>query len=486
VTRSSGRKTLADEKTSAWYDSTRLLDTEYPAATNGDEPGQFRPATRRGFSHAYRPSPAPARWLRVLTGVDEDLLDRAKEERSRYTGLGAIILGTALMAALSMLDALDQVFGSRWALLLVVALFWGAFVCAIDRWLIASTHGMRKRQWLVFLPRILLAILFGVIIATPLVLTVFGSEVVSRAQNDQNNALLAYESKLKTCNSLPGQPQGPAQSADCTAYLIAVPDPALGLDRTIALENTQRDDLTRTIATDNATITSDNLIAREECNGQRGPGLSGIVGQGPNCARDRQTADAFAAQSHVTQLEAQLAGLNQQITTQTVAAGQQTQAYASAISDGIATLVADKKAAQGRIGLLARIDALGELASGSVVIAGATVLLGLFIITIDCLPVLFKMMSGTNRYDKFFEWRLRSAETSTDSEIKVSERQSTGRDEIELERIESWVRTQRERIDDDSRIERAKRDAELDRQIAILAAQYRRNAKAEASENATG
>jgi hypothetical protein len=332
----------------------------------------------------------------------------------------------------------------------------------------------------------LLAILFGVIIATPLVLTVFGSEVVSRAQNDQNNALLAYESKLKTCNPLPGQPQGPAQSAGCTGYLVAVNDPALGLDRTIALETTQRNDLTRTIATDNATITNDNLIAREECNGQRGAGLSGIVGQGPNCARDRRTADNFTAQSHVTQLEAQLAGLNQHIGAQTVTAGQQTQAYTSAISNGISTLVADKKAAQGRIGLLARINALGELASGSVVIAGATVLLGLFIITIDCLPVLSKLMSGTNRYDKFVEWRLHSAETRTASEIKVGERQSTGRDEIELDRIEAWVRGKRERIDDDSRIERARRNAELDRQIAILAAQYRRNAEAEAGEDATG
>ena len=53
--------------------------------------------------------------------------------------------------------------------------------------------------------RIILALLFGVIIATPLVLTVFGSEVVSQAQNDQSNALLMYESQLKRCNPLPGQ-----------------------------------------------------------------------------------------------------------------------------------------------------------------------------------------------------------------------------------------------------------------------------------------
>ena len=468
---------MADENTSTWYENTRPFNTEDTVATNGVGPS--RSAAPHDPPPPGRLSWAPARWLRVLTGVDEELLDRAREERSRYTGLAAIILGTALMATLSMLDALNQVFGARWPLLVLVALFWGAFVCAIDRWLIASTHGMRKRLWLVFLPRIVLAILFGVIIATPLILTVFGSEVVAQAQNDQNNALLRYESTLKICNPLPGQPTGRAQSAGCAGNLVAVDDPALGLDRTIALEKTQRDDLSRTIATDRATIASDNLTAREECNGQSGNGLSGIVGQGPNCARDRQTADAFTKQSHITQLEALLSVLNQEIAAQTVTAGQQTQAYGSAISDSIAKLVAAKKTAQGRIGLLARIDALGELASGSAVIACATVLLGLFIITIDCLPVLSKIMSGTNRYDKFLEWRLRSAETLTDTEIKVRERQTTGRDEIELEHIESWVRNQREQIDDNIRIERARRDAELDRQIAILAAQYRRDANAD-------
>ena len=90
---------------------------------------------------------------------------------------------------------MDQVFGPAWPALVLVALFWGAFICGIDRWLIASTHGTRSGQWRVFVPRIILAMLFGVIIATPLVLTVFGSEVVSRAQNDQSNALLGYESR---------------------------------------------------------------------------------------------------------------------------------------------------------------------------------------------------------------------------------------------------------------------------------------------------
>lgn len=427
------------------------------------------------FPHLTASSRGPARWARALIGMDERLLDRVWEERARYTGLGAIVFGTAVMATLSMLDALDQVFGPVWPVLLLVALFWGTFICGIDRWLIASTHGMRSSRWRIFVPRIVLALIFGVIIATPLVLTVFGSEVVSQAQNDQNNALLAYESQLKACNPLPGNSgQIPAEPAGCAAYRVSVSDPAIGTDMTIAHEKAERAQLSSTISTDRSTIAKDNLVAREECNGSRGAGLSGIVGQGPNCNRDRQQADSFASQSHVAQLDAQLSDLNQRIASQTVSAGQQTQAYATATTNAIAALVATKKADEGRIGLLNRIDALGELAAKSAVIAGATVLLGLFIITVDCLPVLSKMMSGTTRYDYLVDARLKTAETIGGAGMKVSERRATGKYEIALQAIESEIRARLEKIDERSRMDKAKRDAELDRQIAELAAEFRR------------
>ena len=435
-------------------------------------------ALRKEFPHIAAPAHGPARWVRVLTGVDEKLLDRVWEERARYTGLGTIVLGTAAMAVLSMLDALDQVFGPVWPILLLVALFWGAFICAIDRWLISSTHGVRGSRARVFLPRILLALLFGVIIATPLVLTVFGSEVVSRAHNDQNTALLSYESRLKACNPLPGQSNGgAAQTANCTGFHVSVSDPAIGTNKTIALEKAQRKQLGGTITTDNRTIASENLVARKECNGVHGTGLSGIVGVGPNCNRDRRQADKFANQSDVSQLETQLSTLDHKIAGQTVAAGQQTQEYATAVTNKIAQLVTTKRADEGRIGLLNRIDALGELASRSTVIAGGTVLLALFIIIVDCLPVLSKMMSGTTRYDKLAEGRLDLAEVIATAGMKVSERQATSRAEIALRTIESEVGTRLEKIDDASRIEKAKRDAGLDRQIADLAAEFRRAAE---------
>ena len=434
------------------------------------------------FPEAAASSHGPGRWLRSLIGVDERVLDRVWEERARYTCLGAIVLGTATMAALSMLDALDQMFGPIWPVLVLVALFWGAFICGFDRWLIASTHGARSGQWYVFLPRILLALLFGVIIATPLVLTVFDSEVVSRAQNDQSNALLQYESQLKQCNPLPDASAAAitaAQSPACTQFRVPVGNPAIGTDKAIASEQVQRDQLNRLIASDNSEIANLNTIARDECNGASGTGLSGIVGVGPNCNRDRQKADSFTRTSNVAKLQEEVTSLDNKIATQTVAAGDQTQAYAANTSNAIANLVATKKQQEGRIGLLNRIEALGELASAHFVIAAAAVLLAIFIIAIDCLPALSKMLSGMTRYDEILESRLRIAERMAADVLKVAERRATSRDEIELNKIESRVRSELERIDEESRFERAKRDAELDRKIAYLAAEYRRMADVE-------
>jgi hypothetical protein len=109
-------------------------------------------------------------------------------------------------------------------------------------------------------------------------------------------------------------------------------------------------------------------------------------------------------------------------------------------------------APEGRIGLLNRIDALGELAAAHFAVAAATVLLGLFIIVIDCLPVLSKMMSGTTRYDRILEFRLRGAERMAAAAMKVTERQATSLDEIRLSKIESRANAELERIGGGSRL----------------------------------
>jgi hypothetical protein len=428
------------------------------------------------FPRSTAPARGPSRWLRKLIGIDETLLARVWEERPRYTGLGAIVLGTAMMAAFSMFDALNEAIGPVWPVLVVVALFWGTFICCIDRWLISSTHGTRSARWRIFIPRLALSLLFGVIIAMPLVLTIFGPEVVTKAATDQQNQLTTYESRLKACNPLPDQTTGklPPSPANCGNDALPTPDPAVGLTQTLAREKQQRADLARQIASAHATIAQYDKTIRDECNGASGLGLSGIPGVGPNCNRDRGQEDSFKKQNDVGKWQQQLNALDEAIQTQSTTIGNQLQDYSNGITQVINAKIAARTHSQGRIGLLDRIDALGELFASNVAIGAATVLVGLFILAVDCLPVLSKMMSGTTNYDRLVEGRLRSAEAIAATAIRVRERHSTGADEVALHAVEIQVRAQLEQIDQASRVERGRRDAEVDRKIAELTDELRR------------
>lgn len=265
-----------------------------------------------------------------------------------------------------------------------------------------------------------------------------------------------------------------AAPANCAGHTLPVPDPATGLTQTIGREIQQSAQLANRVESANATIKQYDTTIRNECNGASGPGLSGIPGVGPNCKYDRRQEASFKKDNDVAKWQQELTDLNGKIERQTATVGTQTQAYSNDITNAINAKVTARRKSRGRIGLLDRINALGELFAANAAIAGATVLLGLFVLMVDCLPVLSKMMSGTTNYDRLVEDRLRSAAAMGAAAIRVGERRATSADEVALYAVESQIRAQLEQIDEASRVERGRRDAEVDRKIAELTEQFRR------------
>ena len=73
--------------------------------------------------------------------------------------------------------ALDSIVNLNPLLALIVAVVWGLIILTIDRWVITALPVGRSRKWSVIIPRVLMAILLGIIISTPIVLRVFQPEI---------------------------------------------------------------------------------------------------------------------------------------------------------------------------------------------------------------------------------------------------------------------------------------------------------------------
>lgn len=133
----------------------------------------------------------PGQFLITLSGGRSDILEHCPGERIKFQSLGWVILITSGMAVVSMWFALTNALGVHAYAAFPLALLWGLVIMGIDRWLVTSLPYDRNRRWFIAAPRVILAILLGSLISTPIVLRVFQSEInnqisVIKQQNAAN------------------------------------------------------------------------------------------------------------------------------------------------------------------------------------------------------------------------------------------------------------------------------------------------------------
>lgn len=197
-------------------------------------------------------------------GVHQATLRNYPTEHNKYVGIGATIFFTGLFAALSGGYALYFVFnGSSGALLyaFIFGLLWGLAIFNLDRYIVSSLskNASGFRQFLQATPRILLAVLIGIVIARPLELKVFDKEIRDQLRINYLNRQRAHIDTLNTMFE--------------NKY-------AIELGKTAELK-TERDAL-------EAAIQADRLKLKLETFGEKTVETSGIVGYGPY-AKQRQS-----------------------------------------------------------------------------------------------------------------------------------------------------------------------------------------------------
>lgn len=348
------------------------------------------------------------------SGVYHGILDKYPTEHSKYAGIGATIFFTGLFAALSGGYALYFVFsGSPWAVLYSVlfGILWGLAIFNMDRYIVSSINKNASgfKQFLQATPRILLAILIGIVISRPLELKIFDKEIRDKLRitylNDQR-------AKIDTLNV-----------AFANKY-------AIELGKLTELK-AQRDSL-------DAAIKDDRQKLNFEIFGNKTTETSGIMGYGPYAARK---------ETELRRKETYLDTLRSDIQKQELYIDNRKQA------DG---LLSEKLLAGPQMDSLVNIAGfadrnrmLGELqirANGSVdtYTYWAIRFIGLLFVFFECLPVLVKLMSGKGPYDQGVQ-NTEAVYMLHSSEERAFEEEVT--EKVHDHRVEAAVRDRKSRID---------------------------------------
>ena len=160
-------------------------------------------------SFGEKKQPNDNKFLWWCAGAHQRLLKQFPSEHSKYSGLGAVLLATFVLATLSAGYAIYTVFGN-WFWTICFAIIWGLIIFNFDRFLVSTMrkYGIsRRKQIFMALPRIALALLIGVVIARPLEMKIFEKEIniqMTKNLHDKirlNDSLLAMEYKNQLANA---------------------------------------------------------------------------------------------------------------------------------------------------------------------------------------------------------------------------------------------------------------------------------------------
>ncbi len=118
------------------------------------------------------------KFLVICSGSSSEILHKTPTDINKHAGIGGVILFTGILASLSAGYALYTVFDNLY-MAIGFGLLWGLMIFNLDRYIVTSMKksGSIFRQFFIALPRIIIAVLLGIVISKPLELKIFEKEI---------------------------------------------------------------------------------------------------------------------------------------------------------------------------------------------------------------------------------------------------------------------------------------------------------------------
>lgn len=309
------------------------------------------------------------RFFWFCSGAHIPTLEKYPSEQNKYTGIGATIFFTGLFAALSGGYAMYFVFsGNDFAVIfaIIFGFLWGAAIFNMDRYIVSSINksASTNKQLLQATPRILLAIMIGIVISRPIELKIFDKEIKQRLRVSYLNG---QRSKIDTLNK-----------AFEDKYQVEF--------GRLNQQKATRDSLENGIKADRKKLNF-------EIFGNKTTETSGVMGYGPYAKR--KEAEIKQRSTELDSLKATINKSESFIDKRKEFDGMFTEKlYTSKQLDSLANLAgfADRNWALGQL----KFNADGTNDNNT---AMAVTFIGLLFIFFECLPVFVKLMSARGPYD---------------------------------------------------------------------------------------
>lgn len=147
------------------------------------------------------------RFFILCSGADKNILFQCRTEWNKYSGIGATIFFTGLLASLSGSYALYTIFrGEENSLTyaLIFGVIWGLVILNLDRFIVSSIRkeGNILKEILQATPRFILAIIISIVIAKPLEVKIFESRIEQQILEDKRKKLGDEKLSIDKLNDL--------------------------------------------------------------------------------------------------------------------------------------------------------------------------------------------------------------------------------------------------------------------------------------------
>lgn len=404
-------------------------------------------------------------YLARLAGSRVDVLEKLPGSVAKQTAMGSVLLTTAGFASISAAYALSITgIATGWTAL-AGGMVWGLAILNLDRLLVIglSQEKSIRRSIMLAIPRVVLAIVIGFVISTPLMLKVFETEI----ETQLNRNILASQEQLRTDlkDSMLSDDLTAAETelAQMRALINAGPTADPAANPQVGLVQAEIDKLEETAAQQKADYDTARTRALEEEEGTAGTGVPGCAALCVEKKRLAEDAEKLWQETleQIKATEAEKATVI--VALKDVLLKESEKAVADAANDlpmveqNVETLRTQVDSAQNgsyaleqaNKGIIARLKALNDLSGADGTAGMAHMAVSLLFMLIELLPVLFKVMSnaGTRTpYDELVEAFEEDEKQDATEEINTRKRVAEFRRDAEFEAEQDRINKQQETV----------------------------------------